>query len=164
MTPRAPLSRQSSGTPGRVCQGCGTDLPPKTRPGRDRKWCSDRCRKLTLYARPCLDCGTPVNVDGRVANAAVRCNPCDGLSRVRWTRETVVAAIERWGALYGVSPSANEWNATLAREAGDTRYESGDWPTIHTVQRVFGSWNAGIEAAGFVARPVGVRKAVARAV
>jgi DNA-binding CsgD family transcriptional regulator len=39
------------------CQGCGTELPPQTYTGRARKWCSESCRKRTLYGRACDVCG-----------------------------------------------------------------------------------------------------------
>lgn len=39
-------------TTGRCC-GCGAELP-----GRQRKWCSERCRKLH-YEDGCIDCGAP---------------------------------------------------------------------------------------------------------
>lgn len=59
------------------CRGCGATLPPKTHQGRDRIWCSDRCRKQTLYGGTCIDCGAPTNgSDGRGANASKRCNRC----------------------------------------------------------------------------------------
>jgi hypothetical protein len=40
-----------------TCQGCSAPLPPPLRTGRSRKWCSDACRKRTLYAGRCVDCG-----------------------------------------------------------------------------------------------------------
>jgi transposase len=38
----------------RECPGCGEDLTD--RHGKT-KWCSDRCRKETLYSGECIDCG-----------------------------------------------------------------------------------------------------------
>jgi len=44
------------------CAGCGVKLPPPSpKANRGRKWCSDQCRKKTLYSPPCIDCGTPTN-------------------------------------------------------------------------------------------------------
>ncbi len=47
----------------RVCKGCGKELPPKTWRGRDRIWCSERCRK-DQYSGTCVECGAPT--DGTV--------------------------------------------------------------------------------------------------
>lgn len=56
-----------------ACQGCGGPLAPSR--GRvPRKWCSDRCRRHTLYSRPCADCGTPT-YDG-TAHPPERCTHC----------------------------------------------------------------------------------------
>lgn len=39
-----------------TCQGCGEEFVQANR-GRPRKWCSERCRKTTLYGFTCRDCG-----------------------------------------------------------------------------------------------------------
>lgn len=59
------------------CHGCGTELPPVSRAVHNRKWCSERCRKQTLYGGTCIDCGAPTGgSDGRSPNASKRCVPC----------------------------------------------------------------------------------------
>ena len=126
-------------------------------------WCSDRCRK-TQYSRPCVDCGTLLNgSDGRGPNASQRCPTCairhakeTGLRKV-WTRDRLLAAIQAWAECYGGPPAICDWDPTRAREnlhdtAREARYFAGDWPHAHTVIREFGSWSAGLEAAGFTAR------------
>jgi hypothetical protein len=56
----------------------------------------------------------------------------------RWTRETIVAAIQRWAAEHGQAPFVGDWKHTTT-----------DYPSYGAVQRFFGSWANGIEAAGF---------------
>lgn len=131
------------------CQGCNTTLPPKTWVGRDRKWCSETCRKRTLYSRRCVDCGAVCNTDGRVTDASERCKAC-AERRVhetrQWTPETVIAAINLWADRHGgVPPTATQWSAQTPSE----------FPYPSTVIREFGSWSAAITAAGFDAFTVG---------
>jgi hypothetical protein len=133
---------------GHTCHGCGGALPP-----RSRKWCSERCRRLTLYSRRCVDCGAVCNTDGRVAEASERCWPCHKRlmheSR-RWTRESIVAAIRLWADQHGgVPPKATDCTG-LAREPG-----GADFPYVGSVQQEFGTWRAAILAAGFDAFRVG---------
>lgn len=61
-----------------------------------------------------------------------------------WTRENVVYAIELWHRRYLRAPTVADWT-----NAGH------DHPTRHTVQRVFGSWNNAIKAAGLRPRRQG---------
>jgi hypothetical protein len=53
------------------------------------------------------------------------------------TRDSVVAALRAFAAEHGYQP--------VSREAGST-YGLPSW---HAVARIFGSWNAAIEAAGY---------------
>lgn len=55
-----------------------------------------------------------------------------------WTAELAVAAINRWVAEYGHPPSSQMWT------------RGGDWwPSRTTFTELFGSWDAGIRAAGY---------------
>jgi DNA-directed RNA polymerase subunit RPC12/RpoP len=150
---------------GRVCQGCGAKLVPNKGPGPQRKWCSDRCRKNTLYVRFCADCGARLNSsDGHGPHAPVRCPGCasraSGEARKVWTPDAVVAAIQAWARLHGEPPCMTTWSITRARNIGKPEltqvklvpYKAGEWPSPQAVIRAFGSWNAGIEAAGFTPR------------
>jgi hypothetical protein len=113
-----------------------------------------RARKLK-NARPCLDCGKLVNVDGRRTNPAERCVQCNNDRRKIWTRDALILAIQEWADDNGgVPPVATDWNPAHARAVGRpdkaARFErDGHWPQVYTVQRVFGSWNAAIREAGF---------------
>ena len=58
----------------RECPGCGEDL---TDTHGKTKWCSERCRKETLYSGVCVDCGGKTN--GRAsgfARESSRCRQC----------------------------------------------------------------------------------------
>jgi transposase len=58
----------------RECGGCGADL---TNTHAKRKWCSDRCRKDTLYAGECIDCGGATDgVKSGKRRPAERCREC----------------------------------------------------------------------------------------
>jgi hypothetical protein len=144
-----------------ACHGCGTELPAQTYRGAPRKWCSDRCRKQTLYTGTCLDCGGPTGFSGR-ATPPERCRRCNGVrqgkARLVWTREKIIAAIHDWAAEYGESPAIADWMPCAARADGDEararRFEdaNGRYPVHMVVIGEFGSWNAAIAAAGFEPR------------
>jgi hypothetical protein len=135
-----------------ACKGCGVELPPNKAPGQARKWCSGRCRKQTLYAGACVDCGAPTNGYDGPGKASERCVPCrkrfDHENR-QWTPETIVAAIQRWADEHGgVPPTASDWNNTLSRQLGRGPH-GDDYPSASVVQHEFGTWSAAIKAAGF---------------
>lgn len=139
-----------------VCQGCSAELPPNRGPGQKRKWCSERCRRHTIYSRPCADCGTPT-YDGS-ANPPERCVPCHARTRVIWTPEAIIDAIREFADRYGQPPAACDWNTGMSygMKAKDF-WADACWPQSQTVQAAFGSWNAAIAAAGFTPRGVGKR-------
>lgn len=74
----------------------------------------------------------------------------------RWDRELVIEKLQEWVAMYGDTPSASEWNPALARRNQRPDmvgpFLAGDWPHASTVQRIFGSWNAALVAAGLPTR------------
>ena len=74
----------------------------------------------------------------------MRSGPRNGF---RWDRETIAYAIELWHRRHLRTPTVAEWECAGA-----------DHPCRHTVQRVFGSWNAAMRAAGFRARRQGQPK------
>jgi hypothetical protein len=147
----------------RTCQGCDTELPAQTR-GRPRLWCTDRCRKRTLYSRQCVDCGAPCNTDGAVRDAATRCGECSRAhqsAEAVWTRETVLDAGRRWQAMVGRQVMTTDWNPAQIRHPErramlkQLRQATGPWPPAATVLRVFGSWNAFIRTLDGVPRRSG---------
>jgi hypothetical protein len=138
-----------------TCEGCGQTGTQITA-GPARKWCSDRCRKQTLYTGTCVDCGGRTGFSG-TSVPSERCSGCTREHLRIWTRERVLADMVDWFDLFGEPPSAHDWNQTLCRSRGWTwrveRYEGTRrrWPFSSGVQELFGSWNAAIEAAGFTA-------------
>lgn len=62
-----------------------------------------------------------------------------------WTRENIVEALLLWAELYGRSPRSRDWITTTMPEPA----RSQAWPNANDVVRLFGSWNAGLLAAGF---------------
>jgi hypothetical protein len=153
-----PKPEQTEKTTTTHCKGCGTELPPKTYKGRDRIWCSQRCRRLH-YARKCIDCGGPCNVDGRTTHPNVRCAACHlqhHHDTRKWTKETIIQAIQTWANTHnGEPPTAPTWNTTETRKrTGQPR--SSDYPSPSTVITEYGSWNNAIQAAGYT--PLGIGK------
>lgn len=70
----------------RECAGCGELFLVQSPFAHRAKWCSDRCRKQTLYSTPCVDCGAPTNgSDGRGAHQ--RCQACNGQEAARRERD-----------------------------------------------------------------------------
>jgi hypothetical protein len=77
------------------------------------------------------------------------------------SRRWVLDSFQEWFDLFGAPPSATDWNQSLCRAKGMEwkvrRYErtGRPWPASTVVQDHFGSWNAGVIAAGF--RPMSPR-------
>lgn len=148
-----------------ACATCGTELPPPARiSGRPRKFCSERCRKRQ-YDLACVDCGARVSGTdpGSRNGREPRCRGCrareTGAERIVWTRETVIAAIRDWNDLYGEPPAVADWRPyhtehVLGDRARAERWRNanGRWPSSNSVRAVFGSWAAGLTAAGFTPR------------
>lgn len=147
-----------------TCQGCGTPIEPSGPRDHRRKWCSERCRKAQ-YGGTCVDCGAPTNGSDGYAGRPMRCASCNGKlhggRNRRWTPELVVAAIRDWAEEYGEPPAVPDWLPSQALRMNDPgrarRFWDADgrWPHHTIVFRVFGSWNAGIRAAGYEPRAVG---------
>ncbi len=155
-----------------ACAGCGAPLAP-SRGGPPRKWCSERCRKRTLYAGVCERCGRPTNCsDGRAA-APRRCAGCARAERHERALRRLIAEVHRWHDLYGEIPAASAWNLASVRarrrayaegrangrhaeaylaEMERRHREDGPWPSTSGVLAVAGSWNRLIALAGFTPR------------
>lgn len=98
-----------------------------------------------LHASMCPDCGAPV-----VTPTASRCPPCSARKnfKPRFDREEVIALMQTWAQETGEPPMTQEWMPTA-----DQRTKWGSeyprWPSNRTVVTHFGSWNVGLDAAGF---------------
>ena len=115
------------------------------------------------YARPCMDCGAPTS-GGEGRKSEPRCQDCanrlNGVKATVWTRDRIIGAIRWWADSYGDPPAVPDWSPTTARYLGDEaralrferHHDAGQVPWFMTVVRMFLSWNAAIEAAGFVPR------------
>lgn len=106
------------------------------------------------YGGKCERCGAPTDGSRGPAKASRHCRECAPIAATTWTREAVVAAIQRFAERYGRQPSATDFNPALARALGNPArgerfYEDGDYPNTSTVIQAFGSWSAAIAAAGF---------------
>jgi len=146
-----------------VCKGCGGPLPPPSLlGGRPRLWCSGKCRKAS-YGDPCVDCGARTVFGAERARVdEPRCYPCSTAHRTVWTREALIAAIQRWAQEHGEPPAVADWNPTVARRMNDPERaaragrrqerQTAEWPHPISVIRRFGSWSNGLEAAGFTPR------------
>lgn len=140
------------------CIGCGSELPESWH-GRGRKWCSETCRKNTLYSRPCVDCGKRVSAYGRTKRCS-KCQHAKERSEAVWTCAAIVAAIQAWANRHdGVPPTATDWNPAHAISLGHPekaeKFYEGAWPASSMVLRKFGSWNTAIGTAGFLPRRPG---------
>lgn len=115
----------------------------------------DRARKAR-YERPCDVCGKTVNPNGLRSEAM--CARCAGVIRRAGSRQWILDSFAEWNARFGAPPSALDWNLALARtrrycgwKAERCERTGRKWPSVTLVQAHFGSWNAGLEAAGFKA-------------
>ncbi|MCW2924398.1 MAG: hypothetical protein JWM98_1802 [Thermoleophilia bacterium] len=85
-----------------------------------------------------------------------------------WTRGEVLERIREWTHQHGKPPAASQWNPARAQSFADAAmaksrvwlegiaaFKEGDYPGQDTVERLFGSWSAGLEAAGYASRPKG---------
>jgi hypothetical protein len=57
-----------------------------------------------------------------------------------WTPQEIVCALHAWVAEHGEPPASPDWKCATQSH-----------PMMHTVMRTFGSWRAGLEAAGYSA-------------
>lgn len=81
-----------------------------------------------------------------------------------WTREMLIAEIRTWAETHGGNPPRTvDWTMCHARRLGHEFFEAG-WPSTSVVVQRFGSWAAGLEAAGFTAPRRGGETVVVRCV
>lgn len=130
-----------------------------------QEWVSDpdgekRAARKAGYQGSCVDCGEPTDgSDPRMP--AERCRLCTGQHIRKLTREWILRSFEEWADLFGVPPTAADWNPALAISQGQQwkaerhRATGRPWPCQSTVCNHFGSWSAGVATAGFDPTPSG---------
>jgi hypothetical protein len=146
------------------CRGCDADISGTH--GK-QEWCSEKCRKDTLYGGKCEGCGARTNGNNGPGTAARRCVPCTSDANRKWTRDRILTKIHEWAERYGQPPVASDWNPALApastAKTVRARYEGGGWPSTTSVSNYWLSWNEAIRAAGFTPRHHGSRRSAALA-
>jgi hypothetical protein len=94
----------------------------------------------------CVDCGVETRYAGHGKNVSDRCVPCanrhNGEER-RFTREEIIDALRVYYEETGEVPAVHLWQLGMRQ------------PSHTVIFRMFGSWRAACEAAGFAARPQG---------
>jgi DNA invertase Pin-like site-specific DNA recombinase len=75
-----------------------------------------------------------------------------------WTDEAITQAIQHWTDDHGRTPRSADWSPNISRCVDD--YYAGPYPPMSQVVRTFGSWRAGLRAAGFDASWHGFTPAV----
>jgi hypothetical protein len=136
-----------------ACQGCRAPLPAQKGRGRRRKWCSESCRRNTLYGEVCIDCGERRYAGGRKRAGRLRCGECNKayLKRNpaarthanpqrarRWSDEDIFNAI-RSASINGVTTSTSY----------QSLYDAGaNIPSRTLIVKRFGFWGTAVELAG----------------
>lgn len=118
-----------------------------------------RTRKAR-YGGRCEVCGAATDGSNGRAKAPKLCVTHSkrlGRNKV-WTREVLISTIRAFSDEFGRPPAITDWNDFLAGQKGlhdraERFRQRTDWPSFSTVVREFGSWSAGIQAAGFEPRP-----------
>lgn len=71
--------------------------------------------------------------------------------------DEVLRAIREWTLRYGDTPTQADWDPVRARRLGQewriARYQAGDWPSVATARKHFGSLGEAVRAAGLLPRP-----------
>jgi hypothetical protein len=73
-----------------------------------------------------------------------------------WTAERIIDSIDRWAGTHAEPPTADDWRVGMQDWKGPFGpYRPRGHPSATMVAHVFGSWSAGLTAAGFTPRPRG---------
>jgi hypothetical protein len=134
------------------CHGCGVELTPRG-PGRLPKWCSQRCRKQTLYTGTCRLCGGKTGWSGQKTPREI-CAPCAHQRQHderHFNRDHVLERLADLELTLGrpfLFTDLNPWSLKHAerREARVALKHEHDWPSVDQVVREFGSASAARQA------------------
>lgn len=133
-----------------IAQRLGLSRPYVNELRRDPKGVAVAERRHRNAPR-CIECGNRTN---NTRKDTLRCGACENIVRRQRARAEHIAAIQRFAERYGRPPTAADFNPPHARAQGqhwraERFYRDGDYPALSRVQGVFGSWSAGLRAAGF---------------
>lgn len=114
----------------------------------------ERARKARNDGR-CLGCGARTNSSGSSVPPE-RCHRCAPTYRRALGRRWILESMREWCEMFGYPPVAADWNPAHARARSSSAWRADrmeatgrPWPGPDSVIDHFGSWNAGIAAAGF---------------
>lgn len=126
-----------------------------------------RARKDS-YRGVCTDCGGPTTGAEGPAKVPVRCASCANARQHAdryWTRDTIVAAFQRFAIVNGRSPTTTDVMypyPSIRRQLSPERIADAEraaaaapLPLFSTVVREFESWPLALQAAGLDAAPTG---------
>ena len=158
---------------GLIAAGLPVDRPPLELPLQERIQAARRMRAQRLsYREIAAELGVYPDVVGQYLRAHLcecgrnyvvvgsRCQECarHRARRHEWTRQEALEAIVRWSEVEGRAPTSSEWQSG-GRGSRRWSRQYPSWPTVREVQRLFGSWNQALRAAGFKpVQPIGVTK------
>ena len=92
------------------CPGCAKIFPVYTH--SRRKWCTEACRKRTLYSTPCIECGAPTNgSDGPGAHK--RCRDCSQVRVIGITKDKAAARQQMVADLWAAGWTGREICAAM---------------------------------------------------
>lgn len=127
---------------------------------------SKKKARQARYGGTCVVCGARTDGSQGKEKAPRTCKDCAPDFYRHWTKERICERIQEWVRIYGRAPSVPDWNPWVCTQSASTvseevakrkmeRFRSADWPNVSIVQQVFGSWTAGLSAAGVSSNPTG---------
>jgi hypothetical protein len=109
-------------------------------------------KRKARYERPCDMCGKPLKLNGFRPDTTT-CARCLGAITRDASKAWILDSFAEWSQRFGAPPSSVDWNPADARVSAwkAKRYKrtGRKWPSPTLVTSHFGSWNAGLRAAGF---------------
>jgi len=121
-----------------TCAGCGKRFRWVCKKGSLPKWCSDRCRKRTLYSGVCVDCGGRTYGDRYSAGPIKRCKYCahailiqNTKAASRCRRDEIVAMWAEGLSIREIAEELGSKYGSMGSEIGRLRREGEPLPRRH---------------------------------
>jgi hypothetical protein len=114
----------------------------------DPQGVADR-RRRARYAGACAECGGPTSGAHGPRSTPARCQSC--ARTPSWSDEAIVDALRTAAARLDRTPTVYDLSPALAQRDGRTsliQSDRGHWPSTATIARRYGSFRAGLRAAG----------------